>query len=517
MKPMSADDGGMDGALAPLTITKTSILTHQYSNLRTGANLQETALSATSVGSGRFGLVRSLPVQGSVYAEPLFVPELLIGEEAHDVLFVATEHDDMYAFDVGDPSLTDPLWHVSFGAPIASTDFDKLQGSTFRAIIPEVGITSTPVIDLDAQTIYVFAQTKEDGFFRNRLHALDLASGKERSNSPIDLVVSTSVFTIPDVYLFQRPALALSGNTLWLAGGGHGDWGPYHGWVLAIDKTTLSVLDTWTSTPNGKLGGIWQSGAGPAIDETGDVYVDIGNGTFDPTVDPPNLGNSLARVHLDTNGLSVVDWFTPFDQALLNSKDWDLGTTGMMLIPETTLALGGSKRGTIYVVDRSSFGHTNAADDSQIVQSFTASMEFMFATPVFWAGAQGKRLYTLSIKDSIHAFRFDGQMFETTPYMTSNFVVPTGIPGGALSLSADGNKAGTGVLWALTQASENNYGYDTGLGALHAFDADDLGRELYDSSNFVPFDYVKFTVPAIAAGKVFVGTASNEVLVFGLR
>jgi hypothetical protein len=497
------------------TVTKTPILTQQYDNLRTGANTHETALSVASVASGKFGLLYSRIVQGAIYATPLFVPDLEVNGKVRDVLFVVTEHDDAYAFDVTDPTATAPLWHVSFGIPIPSSDYDKLQGSAFRSIIPEVGVTSTPVIDLVSKTMFVFAQTREDEppLYRNRLHALDITTGVDKQ-PPVDLVVSNGTITIPDVFLFQRPALALYKNTLVIAGGGHGDWGPYHGWVLAYDTSNLSLLATWLTTPDGKLGGIWQSGAGPAIDDDGDVYVGVGNGTFDTTTDPPNLGNALARVRLGADGFQLVDWFVPFNQAMLNMKDWDLGSTGMMLVPNTRLALGGGKNGTIYVVNRDAFGHTNAADDSQIVQSLNVAPRFLFATPIYWDGETGKRLYTLGIHDAIRAYRFDGNRFEADPYMWTDLIVPNGIPGGALSLSSDGNKAGSAVVWALTQADTNNFGYDTGHGALHAFDADNLSHELYKSP--FPFDYVKFSLPAVAAGKVFVGTASNEVLVFGI-
>lgn len=501
-------DAGVD---IGVVVTKTPILMHHHDGYRTGANIAETALTVENV-PGRFGLLFSLPVQGQVYAQPLFVPNL----DGVDVLFVATEHNDVYAFDI---ETTVPIWHVNLGPSSPSADFD-VPKTPYKAIIPEVGITSTPVIDLDTQTIYVVAQTKEDVRHPTRVHALDLATGMERPNSPVDLVVSNGTVSVPEIYVHQRAALALAGSTLWIAGGGHGEQNPdYHGWVIAMDKTALVPSSAWLTTPSGKNSGIWMAGSGPAIDEGGDIYFQTGNGAFDETVDPPNLANSIVRLHVNAGSIELADWFSPSNNAFINSKDWDLGSTGFMLVPGTTMGVGGSKGGVLDVVKRNALGHITM-DDSQAVQTFRAANPLMFVTPVYWDGETGKRIYTLAIKDSIKGFRFDGEHFDPNAFTTSKFVVPVGIPGANLAISANGRRAGTGIVWAYAQADENQYGYITGHGALHAFDADDLTHELYsslDDLDVPAFGYVKFAVPAVTAGKVFVGTASDSVLVFGLK
>jgi outer membrane protein assembly factor BamB len=494
----------------PPMVEHPAVLTQHNDNLRTGANLRETALSPSTVTKDRFGVLFERSVQGYVYAQPLFVPDLTIGGKAHDVVFVCTEHDDVYAFDADDALAGDPLWHVNLGTPVTSQHLDVYQGTPYRDIIPEVGITSTPVIDLASGTMWVYAQTEDNGVFDNQLYALDIATGAKKNSRQI------VVGQIEQKFLLQRPGMALAGNILWIAGGGHGDFGNYHGWIQAFDKTTLELKGTYLTTPNGDFGGIWQSGNGPAIDDEGAVYFETGNGEFDETTNPPNIGNSFGKVRLDTNGLALVDFFTPFNHAQLDAEDGDLGSSGPVLLPNTHLVVGGGKQGKLYLLDRGNLGHVHAVDDDQAVQSFQATFgaqsKHIHAGPVYWEGPTGARVYVLSESDSIRAYRFDGKQFETTAFTQTVVTMPPGTPGGAISLSANGSK--DGILWALTQADENQWGFVTGKGALHAFDAENLDRELYASTE--PFDYVKFSMPTIAAGKVFVGTASNKILVFGL-
>ncbi len=510
------------------------VLTQHNDNSRTGANLRETVLSTGTVSQQTFGLAFSRDVQGFVYAQPLFVPKLDIGGKTRDVVFVATQHDDLYAFDAGDPSASDPLWHDNFGPPVTSEHLDVYQGTPYRDIIPEVGITSTPVIDLVSKTIYVYSQTEENGVFGNQLHAIDITTGKERAGSPRQVVVSAKgnapeakngVVTTEQKFLLQRPGMALDKDVLWIAGGGHGDFGAYHGWVNAYDKTTLELRGTYLTTPDGWAGGIWQSGNGIAIDEDGAGYFETGNGTFDETTDPPNIGNSFGKVTLGATDLRLQDWFTPFNHAQLDVEDGDLGSSGPLLIPGTKLVVGGGKEGKLYLLDRNAMGHIRQNDDSQVVQSFQATFgslqKHIHAGPVYWDGPSGPRVYILSESDAIRAYRFKGKSFETSAMSVSKVTMPPGTPGGAMSLSANGNQAG--ILWALTQADDNQGGYVTGHAALHAFDAEDLSRELYSSLSDISADYVaffkytKFSCPTIAAGKVFVGTASNKLLVFGLK
>jgi hypothetical protein len=512
---------------SPAAVAGVPVVTQHNDNARTGANLRETILAPSTVSQKTFGRLFSRQVQGYVYAQPLYVPQLEIGGRVRNVVFVATEHDDLYAFDADDPLSTEPLWHDNFGTPVVSEHLDVYQGTPYRDIIPEVGITSTPVIDLQAGTLYVYAQTEDAGAFGNDLHAIDILTGKERAGSPKRVVVSgpgsapeaeNGVITTEQKFLLQRPGLAIDRGTLWVAGGGHGDFGAYHGWVQAYDAATLELRGTYMTTPDGWAGGIWQSGNGISIDEAGDAYFQTGNGTFDPNSNPPNVANAFVRLTLGKT-LDLADWFAPFNQAALNEEDGDLGSSGPVLIPGTTLVVGGGKEGKLYLMDRSSLGHYRTTDDGQVLQSFQATFgsanKHIHAGPIWWDGTSGLRIYILSESDSIRSYRFDGKRFETSPWSVSDLVMPPGTPGGAMSLSANGKESG--ILWALTQSDSNASGYVTGHGALHALDAEDLRRELYSSIGTEMFDYVKFSVPTVAGGKVFVGTASNELLVFGVQ
>jgi len=313
---------------------------------------------------------------------------------------------------------------------------------------------------------------------------------------------------IPQKWTLQRPGLAVDRGVLWIAGGGHCDIGPYHGWILALDASTLELRGRYFTTPNGTLGGIWQSGNGIAIDEDGAAYFETGNGTFDDTTDPPNIADSFGKVVLVGGALSLVDWFTPHNQAQLDLVDADLGSSGPLLIPNTKLIVGGGKEGKLYVMNRTAMGHIRADDDGQIVQSF-ATGGGIFAAPIFW----NSRLYTTAGGDPIHAFRFLGDRFEEKPFMSST-VVARGPSVGAVTISSNG--ATGGILWALTRADGSNA--DDGPGALYALDADtleELWSSLDDKANDVG-SQSKFVTPTVAGGKVFVPTADGRLLVYGL-
>ena len=546
-------DGGDDEAAAPTPEVRSRpgyvygdappVLTHHNDLARTGAHARETVLGPATLGSGRFGLAFSRQVQGMIYGQPLFVPKLEVRGKRRDVVFVATEHDDAYAFDAEDPTATEPLWHVSFGASIPSTDFDADQGTPYRDILPELGVTSTPVIDPIKKTIYFFAQTKEAGVYFNRLHALDLATGAERANSPVEITVSapgtgegstSGVVTIPPKFVLQRPALAFTGGALWIVGGGHGDFGPYHGWVKVLTPDLASISTTLLTTPSGWAGGIWQAGGGPAGDELGaanTMFVETGNGTYDDQTQPPDLSESFLRVDATvvcpegfcavTDGPRIADWFTPHDHEALDTADLDLGSSGPMILPKTDVLVGGGKSGKLYVLDRTKLGH-RSADDAQILQSFAATTGELYAGLVTRDAAAGKLVYVAGQGDAIKAYRFIPSgptgTFDTTPFAASTWTVPSGTPGAGMSLTSRANTPGTSVLWMLTQSSSNDGSWVPGDATLRAFDADDL-RELWSSATH-PSDaigrYVKFTVPTVAGGRVFV--PSVDVLrVYALR
>jgi hypothetical protein len=509
-----------------------AVLTQHYDNARTGANLDETVLSPTTVSKSTFGLLFARKVQGQIYTQPLFVPKLDIPNKGmRDVVFVATEHNDVYAFDADDPMATEPLWHVNLGPSVPSDDLTLDDTTIYRNIYPELGISSTPAIDRTRGTIYLCGMAKENGERINRVHALNIADGSERPGSPVTLTITAKgtgagsvngTITISQHHILQRPGLAIANDILWIAGGGHGDFTtPFHGWVNAYDATTLQLRGSYITTPDGQWGGIWMGSNGIAIDEDGYGYFETGDGSFDDTKDPPTIGDSFGKVGLDSKGVHLVDWFTPFDQAALSVSDADLGSTGPMLLPNTKLVVGGGKAGKLYLLNRDGMGHIHAGDDSQIVQSFAATDGCeLYASPVYWESATDKRVYILPAEGVIHGYRFLGDRFETSAFTKSTWTAPEGTPGGAIALSADGNKAGTAILWALVQTEGNNGGYYTVPGALIALDADDLTHQLW-WSGADPADAIglstKFTIPTVTGGKVFVPSADDRLLVYGLK
>jgi hypothetical protein len=499
---------------------------------RTGANLDETVLDVTNVNKDTFGLVFSRTVVGQIYAQPLYAPAVTIeGKGLHDVVVVATEHDDVYAFDASDPDADEPLWHVHLAEPVPTGD---LLGSGLycRDLSPEVGITATPTIDPENGVVYVEAKEKTDaGEYTHRLHALMLASGAERAGSPVEIVAtvkgtgdgsSDGLLSFDPLKENARAAVLLSHGILWLAYAGHCDASPFHGWVFAYDAATLRQRGVWVDTPDTWAGGIWMAGQGLAADENGDPFLISGNGPYQETFDgpPSQLGDSFTKLHLSDTGIEVTDWFTPFNQETLSSNDLDLGSTGVMFVPGTRWLIGAGKEGKLYVVDRDDMGKFHADDDSQIVQSFQATAaepEYyhpLFGSPVFWNGL----IYLWGVSDVLRAYRMGIAGFDPKPSAIGAGAIEPPMPGGILSISADGHVAGTGVLWASHPTTDA--GRSTSDGVLRAFDASDITKELWNSEQVPDRDevgtFAKFVPPTIAAGRVYLATFSNKLRVYGL-
>jgi hypothetical protein len=494
------------------------VLTYHGDEARSGA-YPETSLSPANVSEATFGKLATFPVDGQVYAQPLWVSSVEVpGKGVHDVAYVATEHDSLYAFDASGLA-AEPLWSVSFIAPpdvvpISSDD------TGCEDLVPEVGITSTPVIDRTTGTLYVLARTKEAATtqaptYVQRLHALDLSSGAERAGSPVTLAAAVpGTGDGGDQVVFdpfrenQRAALLLSGGTVYIAFASHCDNTPYHGWVLGYDAATLQQTAVFNDTPDGGLGGIWQSGAGPAADAAGAVYVVTGNGTFDASGAVPQLGDSFVKL---SAGGAVLDWFTPYNQAYLSSGDLDLGSSGPLLLPDQPgahphLLVGAGKEGTIYVIDRDDMGHFHAGSDSQIVQALVAALPAEHdSAPTYWNG----RVYFAAQGDAVKAFTLSGGMLSEAPVSETPDTFP--LKGGFPVVSSAGDAAG--ILWAYAVPGP-------GAGAvLHAYDAIDLQTELWNSTLAGSRDALapaaKFSVPIVAGGRVYVATDAG-LSVFGL-
>jgi hypothetical protein len=504
------------------------VLTQHNDTGRTGATLHETLLNTTDVNVKTFGKLFTRPVDGQIYAQPLYVSALHIPHKGtHNVVFVATMHDSVYAFDADDPAASTALWQVTLGAsiPVTNADFGGRYGP-YRDITVEIGILSTPAIDRATDTIYVLAANRDsDGRYVHRLHALDLGTGAEKFGGPVETQGSVpgrgagsidGIVTFDNKQQVQRAGLLLANGLVYVAFGGYADTDPYHGWIFAYDAHSLQRRAIFNDTPNGAEGGIWQAGWGPAADASGHVYVATGNGDWDASRREANYGDSYLKL---SPTLAVDDWFTPWNQADL-LDDQDLGSTGLMLIPGPHLLVSGDKQGWLYLLRQDAMGHYNRHGDTQIVQRFQATKGPMHGGTVFWDGPSGAQVYVWSSNDGLKAFRLSGGIFQTTPASQSTLTIPpNGFPGGMLALSANGRAAGSGIVWALCPYS-GDASTGTASGILRAFDASDVSKELWNSRQDASRDdvgtFAKFNTPTIANGKVYVPTFSGYLAVYGL-
>ena len=484
-----------------------NVLTHHNDNSRTGANLREQQLNTDNVNPRQFGKLFTRQVDGEIYAQPLYVSSLYLPDGGfQNVVFVCTMHNSVYAFSADDPDFAAPFWKVNLGPSIPSADVQPCCPD----ISSEIGILSTPVIDLATQTIYLVSRTKiEDGTYHQWLHAIDIATGHARV-APAEIILDGFDPKIEN----QRAALTLSGGVIYIAWASHNDAGPYHGWVIGYDAKTLAQASSWNATRTGALGGIWQSGGGLSVDPDGSIYLITGNGDYDGIY---NFGQSFVKLRPGSN-LAVVDWFTPHNYAELNEVDNDLGSAHPLLIPGTNLIVSGGKEGILYVLDRNNMGRFNDSGDMQILQSWKAYQGHLHGGPVFWRGPAEDLLYLWSEDDVLRAYRLSNGLFEQDPARRGVTEAPPGMPGGILSISANGNREGSGIVWA-THPLFGDANKSTVYGIMRAFDASDVSRELWNSEQYAndSLGYLaKFCPPTIANGKVYAATFSNELVVYGL-
>ena len=514
---------------------QTSVTTQHNDAARTGANLSEVVLTTTNVNVSQFGKLFERAVDDEIYAQPLYVEGVTVpGVGIRNVVYVATNNDSVYAFDADDPAASAPLWRVNYTnpaagiVPVSRTDVGQACG-TYVDFAGNIGIGGTPVIDPLSQTMYFVTRTKESGTFVQRLHAIDVGNGSERPGSP--RVIQASVTGTGDGrdaqnnIAFnarthnQRAGLLLDHGTVYITWASYCDQGPYHGWILGYDAASLQQVMVYNTTPDGGLGGIWQSGGGLTADSAGNVYALTGNGSFNGSATGGrNFGNSFIKV--SPTG-TLLDWFTPFNWSFLNATDEDLGIQNALLIPNTNLIVGGGKEGVMYLLDRNNMGHFRSANNGQIVQSFQASSAArMNGAPVYWESpTYGPAIYVWPAGDPLKVFRLVGGVFATPASAQSSALAAPGMPGGMLSLSASGSTAGTGILWAtLSRAGDANHTPQPGI--LRAYDAANVTRELWNSQQNAARDtlgnFAKFTPPTVANGKVFVASLSNKLVVYGL-
>ena len=337
-----------------------NVLAERYDNARSGANLNETQLNSSNVNVNNFGKLWSYSVDGSLQAQPLYISNVIVGGTSHNVLYVATMNDKAYAFDADSNTV---LWSVDFTSPpaIIPVPVVDIVGSNSLSIVGNVGIESTPAIDLSTNTIYMVVRTKENGSYFQRLHALDIGTGTEKFGGPTTITGfvpgngnGSSTVTFDPKIENQRSSLALANGQVFIAWASHEDLNAYYGWVMAYDATSLQQTGIFCVTPNGAMGGIWESGWAPAVDDTGNLYYISGNGDWDGIT---NFGESFLKFSSANKTLTLVDWFTPDNWLNLNGDDSDLGASGSILIPGTNLLVGGGKRSIFYLLDTASLGH----------------------------------------------------------------------------------------------------------------------------------------------------------------
>ena len=499
----------------------TDVTTYHNDIARTGQNTTETILTQANVNSTTFGLLRNLPVDGLVDAEPLYLSQLSIGGTVHNVVFVATEHDSVYAFDSDTGT---QLWKVSLLGSGETTSDDRGCGQ----VTPEIGITSTPVIDRTAGAhgiLYAVAMSKNGSTYFQRLHALDITTGAELQGGPVTVQATYpgtgdnssggEVVFDPKQYE-ERAALLLLNGVIYMSWASHCDIQPYTGWIMGYNQTTLAQTAVLNLTPNGSEGSIWQSGGGLAADAQGNIYALVANGTFDTTLDTNNFpskqdyGNGFVKVSTTNGSLKVADYFNMMNTTSESGSDTDLGSGGPMVLPDQSygtasilnLAVGAGKDGNFYVVDRNNMGKWHANSNNVYQELAGAVPNGVFGVPAYF----NNTVYYCDVNATLKSFSISNGKLSTTPVQTgASFTYPGVLP----SVSANGTS--NGIVWGI----EN-----TGTAVLHAFAANDLTQELYNSNQASGGrDHFgggnKFVTPMIADGKVFAPT-SNSVAVFGL-
>ncbi|HZZ15054.1 MAG TPA: hypothetical protein VFE08_03745, partial [Candidatus Sulfotelmatobacter sp.] len=505
------------------------VLTRSYNNQRTAANLSETKLKPSNVNPGHFGKLFMLPVDDQIYAGLLYARDVRIAGKKHNVVYVATVNNSVYAFDAD--KVGSPLWQRNFngsGRPTRNSEVGQAC-RIYNDFIGNIGIVGTPVIGPD-RTMYFVTRTVEGTDTAQRLHAIDITSGNERAHSPQVIQASVpgtgdgsngSVVAFNPVTENQRPALALSDGVVYVGWASFCDTRPYHGWMMSYDASTLAQVGVFNASPNGNMAGIWMSGAGPAFDSAGNLYVSTGNGTFDGT---RGFGESMVK--LRAKSLDVLGFFTPSNFNTLNDFDLDFGTQGPMILPGTNLLAIGGKEGKMYVVDSRKMGGQAPGDIqiSQVVQAVdptirpTLTHHMHNAIPA-WQSPQGLNVYVWGESDFLRAFHFDlsTNKFAVPATATGTVLAPSGMPGGMMTVSANASHSGTGVLWAtLPRAGDANQ--MTVPGDLYAFDAEKLSL-LWSSvaPGDDPLNFAKGSPPIVANGKAYVASISNFVSVYGPR
>jgi len=531
---------------APVAVTDLSGITTWHNDVaRTGQNLHEYALTPSAVGGGNFGKRWSCPLDGTVYAQPLYMANVSIGGGTHNVLFVVTMNDSIYAFDADNPACV-TYWQNSYISPNAGTGITPISSAAAGCndVLVQYGITGTPVIDSVANTIFFVTSTTENGVYYQRLHALNIANGSDRANSPVAITASVSgsgdggsTVNFNALYQMQRPGLVLTQGGIVIAFGSRCDnylW-PWHGWVMRYNETSLQQTAVFNSTPNGIQGGIWMSGAAPALDSSGNMFFSSGNGTFDDTSNTlpalaPNNDFGESFLNLNPSTLVLQDFYTPSQNSTWSTNDLDIAAAGVMVLPDgvgppshPNVVLGGDKQGHFWMMDRNSMsGFSSTSDNTVQYLLLPGSYTYLdYATPAYYQGT----VYQSVSRGPVMAFPLTNGLIPASGVTLPQAAVPSSqsaetyyYPNPTPSISA--SPSGGAVVWVL---DNNATGTDNGAAALgpailRAYNASNLGTTLYSSSSLsadTAGNAAKYTVPLVANGHVYVAGAGT-LTVYGL-
>ena len=516
-----------------------SVLTQHNDLNRSGWNARESILNLKNVNKDQFGILFTRNVDDQVYSQPLVASNVSINNGLHNVVYVATVNNSLYAFDADSVNLSAAYWQVNLtpsgSRPIRNSDMTGACGGAYQDISGNMGIVGTPVIDSSTQTLFVVARSvSTDGSlnFRQWLHAIDIRTGKEKPNSPVLITAqinsisgagaANGTLSFNPQTQNQRPGLLLLNGTVYIAYASHCDWDPYHGWFLGYDTASLQQTIVYNTTPEGTEGGIWMSGAAPAADEFGNIYLAVGNGTTGIQGNPGdslNRSESALKLTRSGNRLGIASFFTPYNFDYLNTVDLDFGVTELMLIPNSTYAITGGKDGNLYLLNRDNMGGYNANSNTNQQTINLGSNSALHSSLGFYRGQSNEFVYTWSENAPLNGFLFDttSHTFNLLSPLTGPSG-PTGYNGALLAVSSNGSDDSTAILWA-SHAAVGDANTATRPGLVRAFSAVDLTRELWNSSMDPADDagnYAKFVCPTIANGKVYMASFSNRLMVYGL-
>ncbi len=519
---------------APVNNHNISVLTQHNDNYRSGLNNHEIKLTISNVNTKQFGKLFSLPVDDQIYAQPLVVSNVNISNNYRNVVYIATVNNTIYAFDADSAQL---YWKKNFTQPgmrpPKNTDMTGACSGNYQDFTGNIGIVGTPVIDSLSHTMYFVARNVANNNFVDYLHAIDIITGGEMAGSPVQITATckgggagnvNNILTFDGQKENQRQGLTLVNGMVYVTFAGHCDWEPYHGWILGYDSKTLQQKIVFNVTPEGTDGGIWESGMGMAADKEGNLYVAVGNGTVGLNGDPTNLtnrGESALKLAPSGNTLQILSYFTPYNFQYLEDNDFDYGGMGALLIPNSNYFFTGGKDGNLYLLNKDNMGGYSPSANNVQQNISLGSAAMLHSQATYYKGTSTEYLYVWSENDQLRSFPFNrsANMLDVSKQKVSSVAGPVGESGAILAVSSNGDLPGTGIVWASHPVS-GDANVQTRPGILRAFDAEDVTKELWNNSqnpNDATGNYAKFCSPTIANGHVYLGTFSNQLIVYGLK